>query len=72
MGAWGCPHELAGLCQRVKGLACDPGMKGCILHGRFVWSNEAKNRPGQAYPAAAAEAPTPPAAADPGPPDGRS
>ncbi len=45
MGAWGCPHEARGQCGRIKGLACDPGMKGCILFGRFVWSVEAKNRP---------------------------
>lgn len=45
MGAWGCPHEIHGQCQRIKGRACDPGMKGCILFGRFVWSNEAKNAP---------------------------
>lgn len=45
MGSWGCPHEIDGRCQRVKGRDCDPGMKGCILFGRFVWSNEAKNRP---------------------------
>jgi hypothetical protein len=44
-GAWGCPHELHGQCQRVKGRPCDPGMKGCILFGRFVFSNPAKNRP---------------------------
>jgi hypothetical protein len=27
-------------------------MKGCILFGRFVWSNEAKNRPAAAPPVA--------------------
>jgi len=45
MGGWGCPHELNGVCQRVNGLPCDPGMKGCVLYGRFVFSNPAKNRP---------------------------
>jgi hypothetical protein len=44
-GAWGCPHEVNNLCTRVKDRPCDPGMKGCILFGRFVFSNEAKNRP---------------------------
>jgi len=24
---------------------CDPGMKGCVLYGRFRFSNEAKNKP---------------------------
>lgn len=52
MSGWGCPNELNGQCQRVKGRACDPGMKGCILHGRFVFSNPAKNRP-PAHPTAA-------------------
>ncbi|MGD2074214.1 MAG: hypothetical protein PVI91_00185 [Gammaproteobacteria bacterium] len=43
MGGWGCPHEAAGRCQRVLNRPCDPGMKGCILAGRFVFSNAAKN-----------------------------
>ena len=25
-------------------LPCDPGMKGCVLYGRFVFANEEKNR----------------------------
>ena len=45
MGTWGCPHEVGGRCGRVRGVACDPGMKGCLLFGRFVWSVETKNRP---------------------------
>ena len=44
-GGWGCPHEVRGKCQRVKGRPCDPGMKGCILYGRFEFSNPGKNRP---------------------------
>ena len=43
MSGWGCPNELKGMCLRVKGRACDPGMKGCVLHGRFVFSNPEKN-----------------------------
>ena len=43
MSGWGCPHEADGRCQRVENRPCDPGMKGCILAGRFVFSNEAKN-----------------------------
>jgi len=42
-GSWGCPHELNGLCSKVKNLPCDPGMKGCVLYGRFVFANEEKN-----------------------------
>lgn len=45
MGSWGCPHEVNGICQKVNKLGCDPGMKGCVLYGRFVFSNPAKNRP---------------------------
>lgn len=45
MGGWGCVHEEGGKCQRVAGRPCDPGMKGCVLAGRFRFSNEAKNRP---------------------------
>jgi hypothetical protein len=45
MGGWGCPHEVRGECQRVLGRPCEPGMKGCILAGRFVFSDAAKNTP---------------------------
>lgn len=45
MSSWGCPHEANGVCQKVKQLPCDPGMKGCVLYGRFVFSNPSKNRP---------------------------
>ncbi|MFA7267953.1 MAG: hypothetical protein WC073_01285 [Sterolibacterium sp.] len=42
-GAWGCPHESDDVCTKVNNLPCDPGMKGCVLHGRYVFSNEDKN-----------------------------
>mgnify|MGYP000856632795 CR=1 FL=1 len=45
MSGWGCPHEIDGACTRLGGKPCDPGMKGCILHGRFRFSNADKNRP---------------------------
>ncbi|HHQ42550.1 MAG TPA: hypothetical protein ENK20_09715 [Chromatiales bacterium] len=44
MGAWGCPHDAGGECLRVPGRRCDPGMKGCVLHGRFVFSDPRKAR----------------------------
>lgn len=44
-GSWGCPHELNKLCTKVKNLPCDPGMKGCVLHGRFVFADDSKNEP---------------------------
>jgi len=45
MSGWGCPHEDKGLCTRLHGKPCDPGMRGCILHGRFRFANDDKNRP---------------------------
>lgn len=45
MSGWGCPHEVRGTCARVLGRDCDPGMKGCILSGRFEFATESKNRP---------------------------
>lgn len=45
MSSWGCPHESNGVCLKVNRLPCDPGMKGCVLYGRFAFSNPAKNRP---------------------------
>jgi hypothetical protein len=44
MSGWGCPHEVRGECERIPGHSCDPGMKGCVLFGRFTFSNESKNR----------------------------
>lgn len=43
MGGWGCPHDDGGKCLKVPGEECNPGMKGCVLFGRFVFSNEEKN-----------------------------
>lgn len=43
-GAWGCPHEEDDRCGKVNNLPCDPGMKGCVLHGRFVFANDDKNQ----------------------------
>lgn len=43
-GSWGCPHEVNGLCQKVNGVTCDPGMKGCVLYGRYVFASPEKNK----------------------------
>ena len=43
MSGWGCPHEVDRKCQRVKDKKCEPGMKGCILAGRFIFSDKSKN-----------------------------
>ncbi len=45
MSGWGCPHEDKNVCTRLGGLDCDPGRKGCVLHGRFRFANESKNPP---------------------------
>lgn len=46
MSGWGCPHENKGLCDKVGGKKeCSPGMKGCIMHGRFRFANPEKNAP---------------------------
>jgi hypothetical protein len=45
MSAWSCPHDLNGICQLVSGAACDPGMRGCVLHGKVRFANEDKNAP---------------------------
>jgi hypothetical protein len=42
-GSWGCPHEIDGQCHKVIGQACDPGMKGCVLYGRYVFASTEKN-----------------------------
>ena len=42
-GSWGCPHEADDRCSKVNNLPCDPGMKGCVLYGRFVFANDDKN-----------------------------
>ena len=44
--SWGCPFESEGKCTRVNNIPCDPGMKGCILFGRFVFAEKTKNLPG--------------------------
>ncbi len=36
-GTWGCPHEVNNTCGKVGGLPCDPGMKGCVLAGRYIF-----------------------------------
>jgi hypothetical protein len=36
-GSWGCPHEVDGLCQRVNGAICEPGMRGCVLDGKVTF-----------------------------------
>ncbi len=42
-GGWGCPHEANDVCTKINDLPCDPGMKGCVLAGRYVFANDDKN-----------------------------
>lgn len=42
---WGCPHDLNGVCQRVMGATCDPGMRGCELEGKVRFAREEMNLP---------------------------
>jgi hypothetical protein len=42
MSTWNCPHEIDGVCQLVRGAICDPGMRGCTLHGRYVFAKDEK------------------------------
>jgi hypothetical protein len=56
--AWSCPHDLNGICQRVQGAVCDPGMRGCELEGKVRFAVEDKNqrrKPVKAAPAAESE-----------------
>jgi hypothetical protein len=39
MSSWGCPHEFDGLCQRVNGAICKPGMRGCVLQGKVEFKD---------------------------------
>ena len=45
MSSWSCPHDLNGVCQLVQGAACDPGMRGCVLHGKVRFASEDRNAP---------------------------
>lgn len=40
MASWGCPHEINGRCTKVDNRVCDPGMKGCVLAGRYVFAGD--------------------------------
>lgn len=59
MSSWTCPHDLDGVCQKVNGARCDPGMRGCVLFGKVKFANEDKNtvrKPVKATPPVAAKA----------------
>ena len=59
-GAWGCPHDANGICQKVRGALCSPGMRGCVMEGKVRFANEAMNlprKPVKAEPTAEPEKP---------------
>jgi len=60
MSSWSCPHDLNGVCQLVKGAACDPGMRGCVLQGKVRFAGEDKNLPRKPARAKPASPPPPP------------
>jgi hypothetical protein len=55
VSSWSCRYEVDGLCKKVDGAYCRPGMKGCILVGKVtfqdgvipspVWPEGARRRP---------------------------
>ena len=65
--AWSCPHDVNGICQRVQGAYCDPGMRGCELEGKVRFARDALNETRKPVKAAPAPEPTPdkPATAKP-------
>lgn len=62
MTAWSCPYDLDGICQRVQGARCEPGMRGCTLEGKVRFADESRNtprKPVRAEPARKSAAPAP-------------
>jgi hypothetical protein len=49
---------LNGICQLVQGAACDPGMRGCVLHGKVRFASEEKNAPRKPVKAEPAASPS--------------
>lgn len=52
MSSWSCPHDLNGVCQLVQGAACDPGMRGCVLHGKVRFASAEQNAVRKPVPSA--------------------
>jgi hypothetical protein len=44
VSGWGCEFEIKGACRRLADRPCDPGQAGCVLHGRYRFTNPEKNR----------------------------
>ena len=56
--AWSCPHDLNGVCQRVRGAICSPGMRGCELEGKVRFARDEMNLPRKPVKAVQKETPT--------------
>ncbi|MCZ7534875.1 MAG: hypothetical protein M5T61_02295 [Acidimicrobiia bacterium] len=41
VSGWACPHEDKGQCRLLR-RACDPGIKGCVLHGRVRFAGDSE------------------------------
>jgi hypothetical protein len=39
LSSWSCKYEAEGLCRKVDGAFCRPGMKGCILAGKVTFQD---------------------------------
>ena len=39
MSSWSCSHEVSGICRKVNGAYCRPGMKGCVLVGKVKFQD---------------------------------
>ncbi|GAO02130.1 hypothetical protein PSR1_01001 [Anaeromyxobacter sp. PSR-1] len=39
MSSWSCRYELKGICKKVAGAYCRPGIKGCILVGKVKFQD---------------------------------
>lgn len=65
MSSWSCPHDVNGVCQRVSGARCAPGMRGCVLQGRFVFADDKMNAPRKPVKAQAPAKAEPAASAKP-------
>jgi len=39
LSSWNCRYESDGICRKVDGAFCRPGMKGCILVGKVVFQD---------------------------------
>jgi hypothetical protein len=39
LSSWSCRYEADGLCRKLDGAFCRPGMKGCILVGKVTFQD---------------------------------